>query len=263
MKKLKIGISTLYLITEHLEDAIKRILKLNTELVEIVDDGLHALNKRRVKFLKELASTYELEFSVHAPFADINIAALDNSIRKIMMKKLEKSLQLVSQLEAKVWVFHPGVKTGLTYFYPEKEWKNNVNSAKHLSKVANEFNVQIAIENLPPPYPLLMRNVDGFLRFYDEVTEDIGIALDIGHANLNGEIELFLEVFKDKIVHMHASDNDGRNDLHLGIGEGTVNWTKVAEKIKEIKFNRGIVVESVQKVEESLETLRKFFSNSS
>ena len=179
------------------------------------------------------------------------------------MKKLEKSLQLVSQLEAKVWVFHPGVKTGLTYFYPEKEWRNNVNSAKHLSKVANEFNVQIAIENLPPPYPLLMRNVDGFLRFYDEVTEDIGIALDIGHANLNGEIQLFLEVFKDKIVHMHASDNDGRNDLHLGIGEGTVNWTKVAEKIKEIKFNRGIVVESVQKAEESLETLRKFFSNSS
>ena len=53
---MKIGISTLYLITEPLEDAIKRILKLNTELVEIVDDGLHALNKRRVKFLKELAS---------------------------------------------------------------------------------------------------------------------------------------------------------------------------------------------------------------
>ena len=254
---MKIGISTLYNITKPLEYAIKRILKLDTKLVEIIDDGLHALNKKRVKLLNEISESYGLKFTVHGPFASINIATLDDSIRRVMLKKLKKSLQFSSQLEAKVWVFHPGVKTGLTYFYPEQEWKNNVDSARYLSKVAEDFSVKIAIENLPPPYPLLMKNVHDFLHFYDEVTENIGVTFDIGHANLNGQIESFLEIFKDKIVHMHASDNDGKDDLHLGIGEGTINWKKVAKKIKEIKFNETIVVESIHEAEKSLEKLRK------
>ena len=260
MRKLKIGISSLYLINRPFSYFIKRIPELETNFIEIIDDGLHAINKRRAQTLKRLARDYGLEFSVHAPFADINLASLNNSIRRAMIKRLEKSLQYSSEFEAKVWVFHPGTRTGLTYFYPEKEWKNNIESAKHLLKLAKKLNVKIAIENLPPPYPLLMKSVKDFVRFYKEAPDEIGIALDIAHANLNGQIELFLERFPDRIIHMHASDNDGKNDLHWEIGKGTINWRKVCRKIREIGFNGSIVVESVQNAEESLKRLKKWLS---
>ena len=257
---LEVGISSLYLITQPFNYLIKKIPKLETNFIEIVDDGLHAINRRRAQTLKKLAKDYGLEFSVHAPFADINLASFNPSIRRAMLKRLEKSLHCASIIEAKVWVFHPGTRTGLTYFYPDKEWKNNLEAAKHLLKIADELNVKIAIENLPPPYPLLMKKVEDFVRFYREAPKEIGITLDIGHANLNGQIELFLERFHDRIVHMHASDNDGKDDLHWGIGEGTIDWRKVCQKIKDVGFNGSIVVESVRNVEESLRKLKKLLA---
>ena len=257
---MKVGISSLYLITRPFSYLVRKIPELETNFIEIIDDGLHEINKRRAQALKKLAKDYGLEYSVHAPFADINLASFNSSIRRAMLKRLEKSLNYASMIEAKVWVFHPGTRTGLTYFYPDKEWKNNLEAAKHLLKLANKQNVKIAIENLPSPYPLLMRTVGDFIRFYKEAPKEIGITLDIGHANLNGQIELFLERFHDRIVHIHASDNDGKNDLHWGIGEGTINWNSVCQKIREVGFNGSIVVESIQNAEESLKRLKKLLS---
>ncbi|MEM3055161.1 MAG: TIM barrel protein, partial [Candidatus Bathyarchaeia archaeon] len=80
-------------------------------------------------------------------------------------------------------------------------------------------------------------------------------ALDIGHANLNGQIELFLKTFSDRIVHIHAHDNNGKEDQHLGIGYGTVNWEKIAKLLKKTSYDKTIVVESVEHVAESLQKL--------
>jgi len=68
-----------------------------------------------------------------------------------------------------------------------------------------------------------VKNVEDFKRFYSEVNEDIGLVLDVGHANINGQIESFLTTFADKIVDMHVHDNYGKGDQHLGIGYGNIN----------------------------------------
>ncbi len=105
-----------------------------------------------------------------------------------------------------------------------------------------------------------MKSVHDFSRFYSEFDQDIGLVLDIGHANLNHQIQEFIAKFSNKIVHMHVSDNDGVQDIHLGLGYGTVNWKTVAEAIKKIGYSGVIILESVEHVEESLQTLRKLFA---
>jgi sugar phosphate isomerase/epimerase len=57
-----------------------------------------------------------------------------------------------------------------------------------------------------------------------------------------------------------VSDNDGVHDLHLGIGYGTIDWESVAKAVKEAKYNNVIMLESIEYVEESLQTLRKLFT---
>lgn len=256
MSKLEIGVSTLHRLSEPFNKAVKHLTNTSVKNIEIVDDGFHALNKKRALKLKKLGKSYSLKFSIHAPFADINIASPSECMLKAMLKRLEKSISLANILEAYVWVFHPGLKTGISMFYPGADWVQNCKTAQLLCDMAEEYGVRIAIENVPEPYPFLMKSVEHFKMFYEDSAVDLGIALDIGHANLNGQTELFLETFHDKIVHIHAHDNRGKDDEHLGVGHGTVNWEKIAALLKQINYTETIIVESVEHVPESVEKLK-------
>lgn len=255
MVKPKIGLSMLYMMGETLENSVKSVVEHGVKFIEVVDDGLHALNKRRVSELINLGESYGLKYSVHAPFADINIASPSKLLLKPMIKRLQKSLSNANTLEAYMWIFHPGLKTGISMFYPGYDWVQNRETTQLLCKNAVDYGVKIAIENVPEPYPFIIKSVEHFQKFYEEVEEDVGLAFDIGHANLNGQIELFLENFSHRISHIHAHDNDGKEDQHLGIGYGTVNWEKVAKLLKKTFYSKTIVVESVEHVAESLQKL--------
>jgi len=241
---LKLGLSMLYCLKEPFSKLLKRLSNVHVKYVELVDDGLHALSKRRVEALKKIAKSGGFEFTVHAPFADINLASPNSVLRRFMLKRLEKSLRYTSQLNGLLWVFHPGVRTGLTYFYPELEWNANIDSVRRLLNIAKKLDVAIAIENVPEPHPFLLKSVEDFSRFYKELNEELGLVLDVGHANLNNQIERFL------------------NDLHWGVGRGTVDWTLFAEKTKEIGFKGIITLESIENVDEGLRKLRELFAPS-
>ena len=258
--EIDIGLSMLFCLGEPFPSLLRRLYEVDVRRVEILDEGLHALSSKRVRALKRVTQSRGLELTLHAPFADINIASPNPSLRRVILRRLEKSILYARQLGCRLWVFHPGLKTGASYFYPGLDWQLNLGSIRTLLEVARRHDVEIAIENVPEPYPFLMKSVDDFSRFYNELGEDIRFVLDIGHANLNHQIQEFITQFSDKIVYMHVSDNDGTHDSHLGIGHGTINWASVAEAIKEIKYDKVVMLESIEYVEESLQILRKLFT---
>jgi len=258
--KPEIGLSMLYCLGEPFNKMTEQILKTETAYIEIVDDGLHTLNKQRVSTLKNIGESYSLKYSVHAPFADINIASPSKPILKAILKRLEKSIAYASDLNAYVWVFHPGLKTGVSMFYPGMDWLQNRKTAQSLFKIASDYDVKIAIENVPEPYPFLMKSVKDFTKFYEEINEDIGLVFDVGHANLNGQTERFLTVFADKIVHMHAHDNRGKDDEHLGIGRGTIDWENVASLLRRVSYDKTVIVESFEHVKKSMHKLKQLFA---
>jgi L-ribulose-5-phosphate 3-epimerase len=260
MAKPEIGLSMLYCLDEPFKSLLKRLPELTVKHVEVPDEGLHTLNQRRAKRLKKAAEAHNLDFVVHAPWAGINIATPSPALRHAVLKRLTKSLVLAGQLDCRLWLFHPGSKTGLSPIYPGKDWQLNLQSVRTLLKVARREGVEIAIENTPEPFPSLMKSADDFRRFYEELGDDIGMVLDVAHANLNNQIQAFLEQFSKKLVHMHVSDNDGANDLHLGIGIGSIDWQNVAKLVKEAEYGNLIVIESTDHIEESIQVLRRLFT---
>ena len=74
MVKPMIGLSMLYCLREPFTCLLKRLHEVDVKHVELTDEGLHTLNKRRVKNLKEAAQSHDLDLVVHAPWAGINIA---------------------------------------------------------------------------------------------------------------------------------------------------------------------------------------------
>lgn len=260
MVRPKIGLSMLYCLGEPFNKMLKRLATVETSYVEIVDDGIHALDKERVKALKQAAKSYNLIYTLHSPFADVNISSPSKPLLSAMMKRLKQSMAFANDLNATVWVLHPGLQTGISMFYPGKDWKQNVLSIKELYATAEDLGVNVAIENLPEKYGFVMKTADDFTRFYRETRLEIGIVLDVGHANLHDQIYSFLNAYADKIVHIHASDNLGETDQHLGIGQGKIDWQKFASALKKIGYSKTIVTESTDHVEESLSKLKQLFA---
>jgi len=248
-----IGLSMLYCLAEPFHKMIKRIPETKMTYIEIVDDGLHTLDKKKVSTLKDLAQSYGLTYTIHAPFAGINVALQSKPLLNSTLKRMKESIIHASALSCKMWIFHPGLKTGISMFYPGKDWTGNMESIRLLFKFAKDYGVEAAIENVTEPF--VIKTAEDFKRFYKEIDEDIGLVLDTGHANINGELQDYLTEFADKIVHVHAHDNYGKTDQHLGIGFGNIDWRNAAKLLKRASYNRIVMIESVEHIDESIQRL--------
>jgi len=259
MSRVKVGVSMLYCLGESFNRMVKRIGAMDTKYIEILDDGTHDLNKARIALLKETQKSLDLTYSLHAPFADINIASPVKPMLDASMKRLRESLANAHALDAKMWVFHPGQRTGIGQFYPNVDYKTMFQSINELYTEAENYGVNIALENLPGKYWFLMSTPQEFMRLYKETNLPIGITLDLGHANLEGQIKPFIDMLADKIVHVHASNNDGNDDQHNGVEDGSIDYVWFADSLKKIGYDKRIVVESMRKVPESIAKLKQLF----
>jgi len=261
MHKPRIGLSMLYMLGEPFNKMIRQLGKTQTSYVEVVDEGYHTLSKRRVQALNEAAASFGLNYSVHAPFADLNVASPSKPMLKASVKRLKKSMQYAWDLDSYLWVFHPGSKSGISSFYPGADWKQNASSIMDLHKTAKDLGLKIAMENLPEKYNFLMKTPQDFLSFYEETgLDDIGVVLDTGHANLEGQIQPFIQQLPRKITHVHISDNHGVTDEHLGLGHGAIDWQQFAKTLKAADFSGTILTESVFNADETLQKLKQLFA---
>ncbi len=260
MVKTEVGLSTLFCLGETFKTMIDQVFDTGITSIEIVDEGRHTLNTKRVETLRTLAHSHNVKYSVHSPYADINIASPSRPLRNAVIRRLKKSILHASDLDCQTWIFHPGLKTGISMFHPKREWTQNIRTSLLLFRFAKDLGVDATIENAPEPFPFIMKNASDFKRFYSDINEDIGLAFDIGHANINSQIESFLRAFREEIVHVHAHDNRGDKDEHLGIQHGNIDWQKVSPLLKELPFNKAVVLESIEHVQESLIRLRRLLT---
>jgi len=258
---MKLGLSLLFALSKPLRKAIpvlRRALDEGVEVVELVDEGLHRLNRKRLPFLKRELSSLGLEVSVHGPFVDVNIGSPYEPVRKMALKRHFKSMEMASELGAVAWIFHPGLLTGVSYFYPGVEWRQTIRSVREIHARASELGLDVFLENGNDPVPFILKRADDFSKFISELEGDVElrVAFDIGHAFICDQVEALIDVLGDRIGYVHAHDNDGSFDAHMAIGSGGVDWPAVMGKLKAMGFDGPVVVESVEGVWESLRFLK-------
>lgn len=85
---------------------------------------------------------------------------------------------------------------------------------------------------------------DDFAYLFSEIDcPSVSLALDIGHANMTGNTERYLETFRDRLGHVHVHDNDETSDSHSPPGIGTVCWEAVFERLKGIGYSGTLSLE--------------------
>jgi sugar phosphate isomerase/epimerase len=257
MRDMQLAASTLFCLHKPLEEALPEIILIGTRCIELVDAGLHTLSHTRVERLLELKSSYDLQYALHAPFTDINLAADDHHIREAVLKRLETSIRWASTLGAKALVFHPGNSTALERFSPGASYRLNMRSVLRLLRYADNYGVEAMIENVPEPFPYLLKSVDDFELFFKDVGLHARMVLDVAHSHLRGETLEFIKRFGNRIGHVHVSDNNGKADAHLQVGGGSINWKQIMAALKASPFDGWVTVESYRGVEESLGLLKR------
>ena len=231
------GISTFCLHQEPLTIALDRISSISDH-IEVMDEGLHYLEN------SEPLLSYSTHFSIHAPCRGTNIASLLEPIRQASVDVIEQCFFIAAEVNAGV-VVHPG------YFaWAEERVKAErqlMTSMEDLTDIADEYSVAYFIEN--------MGNWDYFFLKTPSELPLIGnaaLALDVGHAHLNFCLSEFLRL---PAGHYHLHDNNGKEDSHIAVGEGTIDFKPVMKAIQKNKVIPVIEVATLEGVLKSIRTL--------
>jgi sugar phosphate isomerase/epimerase len=107
---------------------------------------------------------------------------------------------------------------------------------------ASKADMVICIENLSERY-------DSFQAAFDAIG-DLRMTLDIGHAQLLAKVNTsyrFIDKCPEKIAHVHVHDNHGgtsvKDDLHLALGEGSVDFQTIISSLLGKGYNSTITME--------------------
>ncbi len=249
---MKIGASTLAGIEYSLENALEFIESLGLEYAELV----HQYPSEKID--KDLLESFNLKYSIHAPFMDVNIASLQDQSRLNSIKQIKASIDLANEIDADAVVVHPGV----TSFLPNKYFRKEVigfakESMLELGEYGEDLGVLTTFENMPNFESMLFENMTELNDFLEE--NGLFMTLDIGHANHAGYSAD--EMIFDSIKHIHIHDNFGDDDSHLTLGEGNIELKRIVNTLESKSYDGIYIIEvnDYDSIKKSYEYMKKNF----
>lgn len=224
---------------------------------EMVQEGTQRLTAENMDHVREILDTTSLELSIHLPFSDMNIASLNHGIRSEVLRQIEGHLSMADGF-AKIAVLHPGYMSPYGAKLPLESWQASIGAIQDLCDLALDFDIIVAIENMPKMPNIFGKDPDEMLNILDQVDrKNVGMTLDLGHANTAGLVDDFLEKCMDRVVHMHIHDNHGRYDEHLPLGQGCIDWKNVMGKLSSYKGLMVTEMGSLAEGSQCIEYIRK------
>ena len=244
---MKIGASALAITDGDFEKNLGFYEDLGLEYVEL----LHYYPD--INENKELLESFNLKYSVHCSNIDLNIASLNETIRKASVADVKNSMDLASKIDAEIMVVHPG-----TIPYNGQGLKTHIyeackKSIIELGEYGQETGVMPYIENMHNNEVLIYKD----LKVLNDLLESLEMymTLDVGHANTVGYTPE--EMYFPTVKHIHLSDNDGSFDSHLALGEGNIDFKTFINKFESEKYEGIYMLEITDSVEESYNYIKK------
>lgn len=239
---------------DDLEVAIKEIINLDSECIEIVCESCHfspdslQVSDEVLQILKD----ENMDLSVHGSFFDINLGSYYPKIRAFAVERAKQAIDLCASIGSNIITFHPGYFLSPDHQELWEELKQKFHeSIEKCLNYARKKNVRIGLENIQVPY-FFYSDLKELGRFVEN-KHDLGITLDIAHSYLlkrqNGsespEEEISRDITKlgESIEHVHLHDNTGGGDKHLPPGEGEINFGPIIQALREIGYDHRVIVE--------------------
>ena len=249
---MKIGASTLAGIEDNIENTLEFIEDLGLEYAEIVHQYPHD------KVDVETLESFNLKYSVHSPFMDVNIASVQEKSRHNSIEQIKESIDLANKINAEAVVVHPGLAPFLANkYFLDRVYEFADESIKELGEYGKDSGVLTTIENMPTFDGMIYKDLNDLNDLLDSL--DMSMTLDIGHANHAGYAPD--EMIFDSIKHIHMHDNFGDDDAHLAFGEGSIDLKAIVNKLEEKNYDGIYIIEvnDYDSIKNSYEYMKKNF----
>jgi sugar phosphate isomerase/epimerase len=216
-----------------------------------IDDPI--LVQERLAAHKDELPSLNCPKSFHGAFIDVTPHSPDRAIREVATRRVYESMDLAAQLDCVEVIFHTGINPLIRN--PAYLPKAIEDQAKFWRKALYDYPMlKIYIEN--------MWEQDGtvFSKILEQVNDPrLGMCFDCGHANVfgNDSPEIWMKELISHIPYMHWNDNLGDYDSELVLGEGNIDWMKMASTLELFDQHPSIVLEvgQIEKVHKSLDFL--------
>jgi sugar phosphate isomerase/epimerase len=196
------------------------------------------------KALRIYQKRYQFQLTMHAPFVDCRLGALEPEKRQLSLIKILAAMQLAADLEIKWLTCHP---CSLEPDAPERYAENccyEEDSLAYLLKKAQRLGVNLLLENMPLLPIFHHSTCDGsrlqeLLWLFPE--SQFGITVDLGHA-LQAKVKIDSLLKLERVRHFHLHENGRQSDVHLPITANLVWWHKILTRLaKEFPDTVGIL----------------------
>jgi sugar phosphate isomerase/epimerase len=182
--------------------------------------------------------------SLNSPNIDLNIAAATEEMRALSIRLIGEYLRLAAELNVGGLILGPGKANPLfslpratleTYFF---------RALDTLLPLAERGNVELLVENMPFAFIPDAEGLLGALGRYG--ADEIKICYDVANAHFIGEDPVTgLEQIGNRLRLIHFSDTNQSVYRHDPVGEGTVEFARLAPAIKAASLKQSPVLEII------------------
>ena len=166
------------------------------------------------------------------PFGTIDPSDLNKDVRKYTIELFTELMGKGSEVGIDKFVVHPSgepIKDDIR----EDRMLYTMESFNELAEIAARYGGTICVEDLPRS--CLGRDSSEILRILS-VNDKLRACFDTNHL-LKESIPEFIRNVGNKIVTLHVSDYDFKNERHWLPGEGDVNWAELYEELMKTGYS--------------------------
>ncbi|MCZ2156979.1 MAG: sugar phosphate isomerase/epimerase [Bryobacterales bacterium] len=234
---------------------LDKILNAGVDLVELFCARQHLdyRNEAQVREVARFLADAPTEVhSIHLPmFSDdcwgrsgphavLDIASPSRDKRIAAVDEAKRALALAEIIPFRYAVQHIGV--GFDDEWNMRKVDAAFDSLDELKSFGRQRDVEVLVENIPNA----LSSAQKIVEFFQVTHLNLGVCLDIGHANMmEGFTEAF-DLLESRIRSLHIHDNNGREDKHLFPGVhpgGTVDWRSAMQRLRSLPDDVPLMLE--------------------
>ena len=228
-------------------DEIDAFARLGFDYLELAMDppmAHHSILTSSKKAIIQALKDNGLGLVCHLP-TFVTTADLTESLRRASVMEMHSSLEVATDLGAGKVVLHPSMAGGMGALVVDVVKGYAFEFLSGMVEAAKRLGVAICLENMFPRNCLGVEP-DDFKEIF-ETFPALKMTLDTGHANIDDRrgrrLKTMVEQFGRRIGHLHISDNNGRMDDHLAVGQGTINFADLVRRLKKEGFDDTVTLE--------------------
>jgi sugar phosphate isomerase/epimerase len=224
-------------------DVIQEIawmVALELDFIDLtLEPPVAASSRVDAKEIRRALNDFGMEVVGHTAYY-LPLASPIEEIRRGVVEELKRCLDRFSVVGAKWMNVHPDRHVPMhdRPFVIDR----NIKTITELLPVARDCGIGLMIENLPGEWNTVLQ----LSQLLDPIPE-LGVHLDIGHANLRvprNTTDEILRAYGPRLRHVHLHDNKGGEaDLHLPLGCGTINIPHQVQLLRAVGYDGTITLE--------------------